>query len=262
MKSLQGSLWAAILFCFGAVAASAQYQPGALYSVMPERTKALALAADGSAMTVAASESDRPDRYWTLTELSGSWRLINPFSNLALRAEGDAVVSGENNGSDEAQLWRLEPVGSNGAVRMVPVNRPDVAAAVQGSGIVLVPKARGTRFTVNPARKAGFSPELTYRFRSVAHPDMVIGNGDNGENNTVIRIESVDDSNRGQYWNVKMLDLDNRVIAGAFYDQNFDDGGSNASINHLLQWPATEGVWKNACFRFEPVGSIPGQYVI
>ena len=59
-----------------------------------------------------------------------------------------------------------------------------------------------------------------------------------------------------------MLDLDRRVVENAFYPQNFDDGGGNAAIDYLLQWPAQEGVWNNAQFRFEPVKGQSGTYLI
>ncbi len=255
-------LWSAVTaMALCAAAALAQYQAGALYRILPDKSNAVALAADGDAVTAPAADGSRTDSYWTLKELSGSWRIINPFSNLALRAEGDIVTSGENNGSDEAQLWKLEQAGKN-AVRLVPANRPDVAAAMQGDRIVLVPRARGTRFTVGQSERAGFDPELTYRFRSVANPDLVLGNGDSGENNTAIRFETADNNNRGQYWTVKMLDLDTRVVGGAFYDTNFDDGGDNASIDYLLQWPAPQDTWGNARMLFVPAKNTPGVYTL
>ncbi|MCH5182262.1 MAG: DUF4981 domain-containing protein, partial [Prevotellaceae bacterium] len=91
-----------------------------------------------------------------------------------------------------------------------------------------------------------------YRIRSFATGE-VLGNGDSGENNAKIRLEAEDGNDRGQYWNIKMIDLDRRAVENAFYGQNFDDGGDNASIDYLLQWPATAGVWNNAKFVFEPV---------
>lgn len=239
----------------------AQYQAGALYRIMPDKHSAVALASDGDAVTTPASDPSRADSYWNLKELSGSWRIINPFSNLALRADGDEVSSGENNGSDEAQLWKLESAGK-GTVRLIPANRPDVAAAIQGDKVVLVTRSKGTKFNIGQSERAGFDPELTYRFRSVSNPDLVLGNGDNAENGTPIRFETADDQNRGQYWTVKMIDLDTRVVGGAFYGTNFDDGGNNPDIDYLLQWPAQGGVWGNALIYISPVKNTPGVYTL
>ena len=90
----------------------------------------------------------------------------------------------------------------------------------------------------------------------------MLGNGDNGNSNAPIVLEKRDEQNRGQYWNISMIDADVRTIGGAFYAQNFDDGGGNASIDYLLQWPAEPGVWNNAKFLFIPVEGEDGVYQI
>ncbi len=245
----------------GAGWAQDAYVRGSLYRVISQADrsgKALGMTAGGK-LQMAAPDAADVSQYWTLSELSGSWRIINPFSNRAVRTEGDRVEQGENNGSDEAQLWKTEPA-AGGTVLLVPTNRSDMAAAVRPDGsVALLPKAKAAAdkaacFRIAEADKAGFDVALTYRIRSVAHPELVLGNGDSGENNARIVGEKADAGNRGQYWTVKMLDLDRRVVENAFYTQHFDDGGDNAAIDYLLQWPAQEGVWNNAQFRFEPVG--------
>ena len=81
-----------------------------------------------------------PAQHWTVTELSGSWRIINPFTAEALRAEGSRVETGEVNGSDEMQIWKMEEVA--GGFVAYPTNRPDVAACAQKDGsISLIKKA-------------------------------------------------------------------------------------------------------------------------
>ncbi|MBQ8450854.1 MAG: RICIN domain-containing protein, partial [Bacteroidaceae bacterium] len=68
-------------------------------------------------------ENGNTAQFWRISELSGSWRFINPITNKALRVSGNRVEVGENNGSDEAQLWKYE----NGL--LIPSNSPDVAEA-------------------------------------------------------------------------------------------------------------------------------------
>ncbi|EJW97030.1 hypothetical protein EVA_14863 [gut metagenome] len=49
---------------------------------------------------------------WSVTGLSGSFRLMNPFDNLALHARTDNRLGvTENNGSDESQLWTVNRKG-------------------------------------------------------------------------------------------------------------------------------------------------------
>lgn len=263
------------LFCLlaclmGLTAAAQAYQPGALYHIVPVARQTLAIdhQADAGKAMLAKTNADRPEQHWTVSALAGSWRLINPFTNQSLRTAGTKVGTGENNGSDEAQLWKIETVGKQGAVLLVPANRPEVAAVSQADGSIGLEakdKAKTDRnawFEIRQAAAAGFNQDLAYRIRSVAHPDWVLGNGDSGENNARIVGEKAETLNRGQYWNIKMLDLQTRVVQNAFYTQHFDDGGDNAGITWLLQWPATEGVWNNAKFRFVPVEGQAGTYLI
>lgn len=220
-----------------------EFTPGRLYIISSGKE----VVTDQAAL--AAPKAENLGEYWTLTKLSGSWRIINPFSNLALRSDATKVGSGENNGSDEAQLWTITPAGA-GKYSLIPTNRPELAAA---QNLALVAKSKGGKFSIAESPVLGFDNQLTYRFRSVSDPTKVLGNGDSGDNNARIVAEKADSDNRGQYWQVEMINLHDRAISGAFYTQNWDDGGGNPSINHLLQWPAQQGVWNNAKFRILPV---------
>ena len=251
------------------MAAQAPYERGVLYHLCPEAAAGRALSFNPQNHKAEAAKADATaaEQHWTITQLAGSWRLICPFGNLALRTSGDGVEVGENNGSDESQLWTLVPAGQ-GVVTLVPTNRPDVVLTAAKDGTLRL-QSRATagtgaavRFRVTTAATAGFDDQLTYHICAVSQPGYVIGNGDSGENNARIVVEKADTANRGQYWQIKMLDLDQRVVGNAFYTQHFDDGGGNAAIDYLLQWPADEGVWNNARFRFVPVSGRQGIYVI
>ena len=61
---------------------------------------------------------------WTVTPLSGSWRIINPLTHKAVRATAQGFALGEENGSDEAQLWTLH-LHSDGTYDLIPTNYPD-----------------------------------------------------------------------------------------------------------------------------------------
>ena len=256
----------ALLAC--ATASAQPYVRGALYHLVPASApgQTLTYTQKNGAVALAAINEQVPAQHWTVSELSGSIRFITPFDNVALRTEGDRLGTGENNGSDEAQLWKLEREADG--FLLVPTNRPDRAAAVaQDGGVTLIAKtqAKGNaraRFTLKPAREAGFDEALTYRIRLAAQPGYVLSSGDSGENNARITVLKADSLDRGQYWNIKMLDLRRRVVGNAFYQQNFDDGGDNAAIDYLLQWPAQPGVWRNAQFRFIPIEGQADTYVL
>lgn len=194
------------------------------------------------------SDSSEP---WALSELSGSWRIINPFTNIALRADGQKIGRGENNGSDEAQLWLINPAGKD-QYTIIAANNPTMAWDAKAR--TLVPVAKAGKVTIRKSQIPGFDSNLTYQFRSVSDPTKLLGNGDSGENDARIVGEAPDAANSGQYWQVEMIDLNDRAVSNAFYRQNWDDGGNNPSIDYLLQWPAEQGVWNNAKFRFTRAG--------
>lgn len=249
-----------ILLCLlAALTASAQWTRGELYNLSPRQPAGRMVTLTASAASLSPSASDDPAACFTVTELSGAWRIINPFASSALRVDGSAVTAGEINGSDEAQFWLIEEGGLQDCHILVPANNPSKAVkAGAGGSLTLIDRAsarndRNANFSILPAARAGFDAALTYRFRPLSRPGTVLGNGDSSANNAVIVAEEQDADNRGQYWSVEMIDPDARAISGAFYTQNFDDGGTNAAINHLLQWPANKGQWNNARFRFIPV---------
>ncbi len=266
LSSLKCLVLVAICLFVSLAAMAQNFQKGNFYLFSPVGKSAWTIASDGQTAAHCLAGNDI-NHQWTLTELSGSWRIINPFSNLALRATAEGTVTvGENNGSDEAQLWMLEPAGKS--FILVPANRQDKAAQITANGkVVLINKKNAktdkmAQFDIKPSTVAGFDAAGTYRIRSVQSPNLVLGNKDSGENNARIAGEPADDANRGQYWNIKMLDFDRRVMENAFYGVTMDDGGDNASINYLLQWTASVGVWTNAQFHFLPVEDLVGVYQI
>ena len=260
-------LTAALAVCVGTSSLAQTFVKGNLYVLEPATQLGKAVAyTQAGAVTISPLSTTDGLQQWTITELAGSWRIINPFSNLAVRCTDNGKVEmGENNGSDEFQLWKTE-AAADGFYYLVPSNQPTKAAYLQKNGTLALmdkAKAKGNRsamFALKPSAVSGFDDNLTYRIRSVAQPELVLGNGDSGENNARIVGEAVDAMNRGQYWNIKMLDLKQRVVIGAFYTQNFDDGGDNMGIKHLIQWAAQEGVWNNARWEFQPVEEMPGAY--
>ena len=250
-------MMAAMLFVVGALMAQTTFRKGALYGVHPATDGKLTLELDGAALKFKTIDETDAGQYWTVTDLSGSVRIINPFTNQALRADGNKVGIGENNGSDEAQLWKVETM-DNG-VLLIPANRPTVAMCREKNGVLSLIALEDARtkkaaaFCISETMEYGFDADAAYRIHPFDNPDFSLGNGDSGENNARIVAEKNDTANRGQYWTMTMINLTERAVEGAFYTQNFDDGGGNPAVDYLLQWPATPGVWNNARFRFEPV---------
>ena len=261
IKKLALALVVAVSGIFGATAQE-EFQKGMLYHIHAYGNKGnVVYETNEKTIGLADFNKDDASQYWQVSELSGSWRIINPVTNHALRVNGSRVEVGENNGSDEAQLWRYEDG------MLIPANNPNFAVAKSKKGLVFVSleKALGhkaAQFRFEESVYAGFDNDLTYRIRPVAVDSMVLGNKDSGENNARIIAEAIDTENRGQYWSIKTIDLHTFAVENAFYGQNFDDGGNNESIDYLLQWPATPGVWNNAKFRFEPVEGNKGAYLI
>ena len=142
--SIRTMMVAAMLFVVGALMAQTTFRKGALYGVYPATDGRLTLELDGTTIKFKSINAKDAGQYWTVTDLSGSVRIINPFTNQALRADGNKVSVGENNGSDEAQLWKVETFEGKmrGAVILIPANRPEVAMCRESNGMLsLIPVA-------------------------------------------------------------------------------------------------------------------------
>ena len=251
------------LICATGVNAQALFEKGKLYHLYAAGNKGnVVYEKKDKTVGLADLEDGNAAQYWKVSELSGSWRIINPVTGNALRLNGNRVELGENNGSDEAQLWKYE----NGL--LIPTNSPNLALAKgQGGALVVIKKEtalthKAAQFRFEVSKYAGFDDNLTYQIVSVGEPGKVLGNGNSGENNSRIVAEEIDTENRGQYWSIKTINLNTFAVENAYYAQNFDDGGDNASIDYLLQWPAVAGSWNNAKFRFEPVEGRVGTFII
>ena len=119
-----------ILTCFIVVLgvqslyAQARYDKKKLYSVCSVKYPGKAWSYAGSApkvKLVAANEADKA-QLWGIADLSGSYRLFNPFDNLAIQAGANQFVQAvETNGSDEMQLWLIKPAGKY--VQLIPSNK-------------------------------------------------------------------------------------------------------------------------------------------
>lgn len=256
----------AVLLCMAMPAARAQqaYVKGALYRILSDACAGKSLAAADKATGAATFEAFQDDHAracWQLEELSGSYRIVNPFVGLALRAEADGrITMAEVNGSDEAQLWKFEAQGP--ALGLLPANQAGKRLTVDKAGQLSLTDKAGAAFRITPSSVAGFDAGTTYKIHACGDAALVLTNGDNAENNARIRAVAASTDDRGQYWTIRMPEFGVYVVENAYYAQHFDDGGDNASIDYLLQWPAQAGVWNNARFRFEKVTGQPGAYRI
>ena len=259
-KSL--ALTMAVLACTLGANAQVQFEQGKLYHIYAAGNKEnVVYEKKDNAVGLTDFEDKNAAQFWKISELSGSWRIINPVTNHALRVNGNRLEVGENNGSDEAQLWKIE----NGM--LIPANNPNAALAKGKGGVLIVAKReivenhKAAKFRFEESEYAGFDDNLTYRIHPATNPGKTLGNNDLADNNARIVAEDIDTENRGQYWNIKTIDLYTFAVENTFYGQNFDDGGDNASIDYLLQWPAVTGIWNNAKFRFEPVKGKKNTYL-
>ena len=137
---------ATFMFAFTFVGLNAQkrFDSKKLYTVSSVKYKDKVWTYSGVAPKMkltAANEADKA-QLWAIADLSGSYRLVNPFDNLAVQAgENGFVQAVETNGSDEMQLWLIKPEGKY--VRLVPSNKAQWMALCKEDGsIVLVDAAK------------------------------------------------------------------------------------------------------------------------
>ena len=135
LKTIQSLCVWLMVVAFSTATALAQFTRGTLYHIIPAADAGKTVCYNEKKQVICSRLDDsNAAQHWTITPLAGAWRLINPFSNLALRTAGSQVATGENNGSDEAQLWKTESIGKD-LVILVPANRPEVAAAIAANAV-------------------------------------------------------------------------------------------------------------------------------
>lgn len=264
--TLKALLVLAFLLFAHVLTAQVRYEKGALYGIFVGANGTDVISVDNHGnVVVQKADAANPSQYWQVEELSGSVRLVNPFRNLAIRSDEDGLLkAAEINGSDEAQLWKL--ADAKHGVSLLPTNKQGKKAMAGRKGQLCLTDAESKAsegvavFSFRKSKVAGFDESQTFRIRSVAGANVVLGNGNSGENNARIVGEQLDPNNRGQYWNIAMAGLGEYAVQNAYYDENFDDGGDNAAIDYLLQWPAERGTWRNARFFFEPVSGQTDTY--
>lgn len=139
-----------------------------------------------STVSLQKVENSKPQQLWKLSELSGSWRIINSASNLAVRYDDDRVELGANNGSDEAQLWKI-----NGQ-QISPANKP---------GYLLCANADGS-LSLLPASKAKAASGVKFSFEAVE--------AKTGGN-------SADEARRQNYWENETIFQQNKEPGVATY---------------------------------------------
>ena len=89
----------ALALSIGTALAQVAFQQGKLYHITTKDKASQVLTIDqNGALISGALNKENTGQYWKLSELSGSWRIINPVTNQALRVDAVLVELGENNG--------------------------------------------------------------------------------------------------------------------------------------------------------------------
>lgn len=197
MKTLRHMLLACLALVMGTAMAQVKYDAASLYRLSPVNVggKSPATAryithlpsGNGLRAGTAPLDATTPGQYFTLTSLSGAWRIICPFTDCALRIDGTRIAMGENNGSDEAQLWRIETVKSTPHVMIIPANSPDraLSCAADGSLVLVSRKSAGksAHFAITKTDGEGLESHLLADF---ARKNVVAtGHGDKWEDQTI-----------------------------------------------------------------------------
>lgn len=133
-----------LAFTFVGLNAQKRFDSKKLYTVSSVKYKGKALTYSGVAPKMKLSPLNEADKtqLWGIADLSGSYRFVNPFDNLAIQAgENGLMQAVETNGSDEMQLWLVKPEGKY--VRLIPSNKANWMALCKDDGsIVLVDAAK------------------------------------------------------------------------------------------------------------------------
>ena len=141
--SLLPILTAVLLFLgFSVGQAQSRFDKKKLYRIASVKYPGKVWSQKGKAPQVVLDKLNEAEKgqLWAISDLSGSYRLSNPFSELAAQAAASAqVLMTEINGSDEMQLWLAKPAGEY--VQLVPSNKAQWVAVCQPDGSIALTDA-------------------------------------------------------------------------------------------------------------------------
>ena len=175
MKKVFLSLVCFVVCALGVVQAQVGFAKNKLYNVVPagRQTSAVGYQSAATAVLLKQDAADKRQQ-WAVSNLSSSFRLINPFDNKALHARADNVLGiTDNNGSDESQLWTIRKKGNH--LQIFPTNSPDLILSCDVDGrLTLVDKrqnadAPSTLFFIRVSSMAlpkDDAPDLSQRPRN------------------------------------------------------------------------------------------------
>lgn len=127
--------------------AQVKFAKDKLYNISPSLVKGKVIAFEkGNPIPMLVPVDARDEwQQWSVTDLSGSFRLMNPFLDMALHARtGHMLGVTENNGSDESQLWTIQVKGEG--VQVIPTNTPQLMLVCNKQGqLVLMPKKKAEK---------------------------------------------------------------------------------------------------------------------
>ncbi len=147
MRQIVYFLFVCLLACLtGTVQSQVKFDKNKLYTIVPARHAGKAIGyktGTGSATLQQHNEKERLQS-WSVSNLTGSYRLINPFENTALHTRPDYRLGiTENNGSDESQLWTIRP--KDEYMQFIPSNSINLVLVCDKKGhLSLVDKSQVT----------------------------------------------------------------------------------------------------------------------
>ncbi|MDO4163848.1 MAG: glycoside hydrolase family 2 TIM barrel-domain containing protein [Bacteroides sp.] len=152
MKKASFLTWIVVwIFSISSAWSQSSFEKNQQYVLKPSGCPGKVLDFTGGSGSPVRANDEKPEsrgQVWTVTELSGSIRFINPFQNLAIHSASDGrILVTENNGSDESQLWKLEKAGKD-AYLLIPANKTEKAVVCSAAGALSLAdkdKVKGSR---------------------------------------------------------------------------------------------------------------------
>lgn len=176
MKKVLISFVSLLICAFTAVQAQVGFAKNKLYNVIPagKVQNALGYKQGSSEIILLRLNVEDKMQQWTVSNLSSSFRFINPFDNKAIYARTDNSLGiTENNGSDESQLWTIRQ--KDKFLQIFPTNSPDLILSCNSEGkLQLVDKRKyenstETLFAIRISKMAmpeDIGPDLSQRAKT------------------------------------------------------------------------------------------------
>ncbi len=260
-----------LTLCFSVPAAAQNLAAGNYLICTADGARALSnggSTANDRILSLAATDANQAGQEWVISLTGTYYQIKSSAGNVCIDNPADShdkfnnqLIQWETSGGNN-QKWTFEPVdGNSGLYYLIPFESSDKSMAYgyddEGKVTYQTKGAANTQFKLVSTLR--FDPGKFFSIVPYSDATKAVGNGNDRENDAILKVEDADAKAIGQYWQIKTLAADKYQLVATYCGRAID--GSDGS-SALLQWETKSGNAENQRFLLTEVSGLEDVYQI